>query len=282
MDARFARDYPTPEQSLSPNVKLEEVDPTTRSASPRLDLRSPPPPDLALRQPRQGSRSNSTLEVVRPARQRTRTPSIGPSSPEARWSTLHMSYSLTYHLVDTGLTYMENKFRYKTFDYIAYVARLGRSQGRMDAMDLVDHLFSLSQMYIGTYFTNHSALLRISKHIPDCETLLMQDSDASHLEEVGMARRDPFLAIAGSILDQAQQAQFDSRDSEQALEKVSLWYFTITILGCLEAFEPDLLLLVRSIVLQGFDYLAECEELGTDTAEYEIQFKEIMVGQPFV
>ncbi|GAA5877799.1 hypothetical protein JCM16303_000241 [Sporobolomyces ruberrimus] len=45
-------------------------------------------------------RSNSTLEVVRPARRRTRTPSIGPSSPESRWSTLHMSYSLTYHLVD--------------------------------------------------------------------------------------------------------------------------------------------------------------------------------------
>ena len=51
-------------------------------------------------------RSKSTLELVRPAQQQqqqlsTVVAAIGPSSPESRWSTLHMSYSLTYHLVES-------------------------------------------------------------------------------------------------------------------------------------------------------------------------------------
>ncbi|GAA5831586.1 hypothetical protein JCM3766R1_004943 [Sporobolomyces carnicolor] len=44
----------------------------------------------------------STLELIPTTRTKTRrTASIGPSSPESQWSTLHMSYSLTYHLVAT-------------------------------------------------------------------------------------------------------------------------------------------------------------------------------------
>jgi hypothetical protein len=59
-------------------------------------------------------RSPSTLEVqvqFPPARQRQptkRTASIGPSSPEARWSTLHLSYSLKYHLVESEALFLSS------------------------------------------------------------------------------------------------------------------------------------------------------------------------------
>ena len=53
-------------------------------------------------------RSKSTLGLVRPAQQQqhsTVVAAIGPSSPETRWSTLHMSYSLTYHLVESEASF---------------------------------------------------------------------------------------------------------------------------------------------------------------------------------
>ncbi|GAA5972343.1 hypothetical protein JCM3765_002907, partial [Sporobolomyces pararoseus] len=104
-------------------------------------------------------RSPTNLEIVQPLRQlqtRRRVASIGPSSPESRWSTKHMSYSLTYHLAQIGLDSLAIGYVYQGFDYDAFVSRLDASQGKLGSLDVVDQLFVLSQMHVGALVSNHS------------------------------------------------------------------------------------------------------------------------------
>ncbi|GAA6064753.1 hypothetical protein JCM10212_002672 [Sporobolomyces blumeae] len=42
---------------------------------------------------------------------------IGPSSPESRWSTLHLSYSLQYHLVEAAIDLLGNSIDFGIVDY---------------------------------------------------------------------------------------------------------------------------------------------------------------------
>jgi len=115
-------------------------------------------------------RSKSILELVRPAQQQqqlsTVVAAIGPSSPESRWSTLHMSYSLTYHLVESeflrfcfpkiseliarsiasslaALHYTSEGTRYDGFDFPSFLSRFRAAQGRLDQFDPIDDVSPL-------------------------------------------------------------------------------------------------------------------------------------------
>lgn len=92
-----------------------------------------------------------------------------------------------------------------------------------------------------------------------------------------MARREPFLAIARSIAERAHQSNFDPNDPAKAAEQMSLWYYALYMLEGFEVFEPELLLLMREILRQGFDYLARSKQSLTDD-KMVIPFKDIVVS----
>ncbi|GAA5824965.1 hypothetical protein JCM10212_001541 [Sporobolomyces blumeae] len=58
---------------------------------------------IACSGPRRRSQPAHEMIVSVAARRQLPVVEIGPSSPESRWSTLHLSYSLQYHLVDERL-----------------------------------------------------------------------------------------------------------------------------------------------------------------------------------
>jgi len=104
----------------------------------------------------------SSSAVVRPAR-RQLVASIGPSSAESRWSNLHLSYSLTYHLV--GSRFLPNLLRGKSLlilflcsvgleyagnadpagiDLLSFQDRFDRSEGRISGLGSIEEVSFVS------------------------------------------------------------------------------------------------------------------------------------------
>ncbi|GAA5821298.1 hypothetical protein JCM10212_006414, partial [Sporobolomyces blumeae] len=111
---------------------------------------------IACSGPRRRSRPAHEMIVSVAARRELPVVEIGPSSPESRWSTVHLSYSLQYHLVDAAIDLLGTSCTFGTFDLQSFIARYRLAQGRHEAFDEIDQLFALSQMAVAGRFTNHS------------------------------------------------------------------------------------------------------------------------------
>ncbi|GAA5831579.1 hypothetical protein JCM3766R1_004940 [Sporobolomyces carnicolor] len=296
MNERYAFDYPTPEPTPSPpSIKEEESSPPSAvPTSTSLHLESPPPlvlspaslppgvPRLDKKRTLPCERCRtirrackraelSPLEWIPSTRTQTRrTASIGPSSPEARWSTLHMSYSLTHHLVEMGLTSLAGGFFYPGFDYRAFVSRLNASRGRLEGLGPADHLFSLVHMYVGIHVTNHSAVLRTGASSDSARSPTLREP-----RHEGLDRREPFLAVARAIYQQVDTLEFDPRSNEAAGEHVAVWHFALGLGIGFADFEAERLLVAREILRRGFRHLADLEQCKQDRQDFLESFREL-------
>ncbi|GAA5997344.1 hypothetical protein JCM5350_004137 [Sporobolomyces pararoseus] len=155
------------------------------------------------------------------------TASIGPSSPESRWSSLHLSYSLTYHLVETGLETLGGAWLYPGFDYQAFAGRFRASQGRFERPDSINELFAMSQMFWGSRCTNHSAVVRAKLEVPHLEDLDLRAMPSTKLISIGLARRNPILAVTQRVIERAEQMNLSTRSPQEAAEQLSVWLCTV-------------------------------------------------------
>ncbi|GAA5997707.1 hypothetical protein JCM5350_008023, partial [Sporobolomyces pararoseus] len=172
-DAWDQQGYSTPDSTPSPlPIKQEDSPPSLPSETallPHLGTRTAlahanvKPSVLAQPVERNRkspcARSQSNLEIaqpLRPLQTRQRVASIGPSSPESRWSSLHLSYSLGYHLAETGMSYIAKEFGDRGDNFIHLYNRFERAQGRIDELGSTDEIFAFAQMIPGSHCTTHS------------------------------------------------------------------------------------------------------------------------------
>ncbi|GAA5953574.1 hypothetical protein JCM3765_006908, partial [Sporobolomyces pararoseus] len=183
-------------------------------------------------------RTESSFELARSTpRKQLASASIGPSSPESRWSSLHLSYSLTYHLIETGLPCLDGDRIFAGFDCKAFIDRFRGSQGRLEQPDSIDEAIVLSAPIIPTLFE-----LDVKK--VELETLVA----------VGFSRRDAILAVARRILDRAEAIQLSRYDQTKAAEQVSVWLFATKEMFDLEETSTERLHLLRTVIDRALKY----------------------------
>ncbi|GAA5938666.1 ubiquitin-like protein ATG8 [Sporobolomyces koalae] len=208
-----------------------------------------------------------------------RIASIGPSSPETRWSNLHMSYALTHHLVETGIE-VESSLGliYEGVDYQKALASLRIAQGGgLDASDWVDELFALAQMFWGVRSTDHTAIVRKTLVAPKLETLdHTAPPDPCMLMDIGQSRRAPIISITRRVIKRIEQQQLDPNCPERAAKQISVWLFALVSMADLHELSTERLDLLRTIVRRCFDFLRVSQLEWTGDDPFCATFSEIV------
>ncbi|GAA5820247.1 hypothetical protein JCM10212_000771 [Sporobolomyces blumeae] len=226
---------------------------------------------IACSGPKRRSRPAHEMIVSVAARRELPVVEIGPSSPESRWSTLHLSYSLQYHLVDVfvdvsasedvaAIDLLGTSCSFGTFDLQSFIARYRLAQGRHEAFDEIDQLFALSQMAVAGRFTNHSAFLRRSKDTPSFDSIsgrISCESEFANNEfvDVGLARH-PLTSISVRILDNvAEQLSRPFANIPEAIDKLEIVLFVLTFVEDSIDFAHETLAVRILAIQRGIDCL---------------------------
>ncbi|GAA5968098.1 hypothetical protein JCM3765_005849, partial [Sporobolomyces pararoseus] len=274
MAQRMRHDYPTPSPSPSPSppptVKQEELSLSDSIAPPHLESTS----TLALTLPIsqiQPRRSPTNLEIVQPLRQlqtHRRVASIGPSSPESRWSTKHMSYSLTYHLVETALQFFPEDAQLDPVDYPVFLARFRASRGRSDEFDSIEELFALGQMVVGAHFSVHSALLRTTATLPKFDSLPSSPFPPAEMLKIGFARRPALVCILAQLSDRLdRQINATPATFSEVKDQLSIAHFAGLFLAESVDFFAERVRVLQSSIQQGITFLKTQEISQQSTTE---------------
>ncbi|GAA5820245.1 hypothetical protein JCM10212_000770 [Sporobolomyces blumeae] len=205
---------------------------------------------IACSGPKRRPRPAHEMIVSVAARRELPVVEIGPSSPESRWSTLHLSYSLQYQLVEAAFDLLGTSIDFGIVDYPNFVARFRLAQGRHDEFDAIDQLFATAQMAVAGHFTTHSAFLRSAKAVPTLESLKGPGAYDARLCEVGLARREPLATIAARILRKtAEQLALPFATMQEATDKLAIVLFALGFVGdSIEFVHDHLSLLVQILV----------------------------------
>ena len=119
--------------------------------------------------------------------------------------------------------------------------------------------------------------------MPELDRLLDEQTGSSlrTIQKIGLARRQPLLATAKSIISHAQQQQLTDRFTDEATELLSMWLFAIHTLRGFRDLELDLLSLLQSLVRRGAAFLASDLEGTNVTCTLGSMLKELIVSSSF-
>ncbi|GAA5997342.1 hypothetical protein JCM5350_004136 [Sporobolomyces pararoseus] len=212
-------------------------------------------------------RSQTNLEIGQPLRQlhtrRQAVASIGPSSPESRWSTKHMSYSLTYHLVEAGLELLAVDFSFKPDEYQAFVFRFRNTQGRLENRASTDEALFPGGMDVPAF-----ASLTDPNLIPRRSTIY------------GICRRAPLLSIARIIAGRVDDQSFAPEETQrEASIKLSAWSYAIIFMDSIHEIASERLRLLKLIIQRCIDYLTARNLAKSDVASFHQYFQELVFSE---
>ena len=92
--------------------------------------------------------------------------------------------------------------------------------------------------------------------VADLDSLDVERSDPTSWTEIGLARKNPLLAVTRQIAESLGSQSFESDGHQLASERMSVCLFVGRFLGDLQEFAPQQLLLLQSLLRRGLDYLA--------------------------
>ncbi|GAA5845083.1 hypothetical protein JCM5353_007426 [Sporobolomyces roseus] len=228
--------------------------------------------------------------MVRPAQQqqlKTVVAAIGLSSPETRWSTLHMSYSLTYHLVESELAHkpphsLQPRAYYHgpsvaldntggmELDGLNYGNLLHQFQyasGRIAGLGEKEELFILAQMAVGCYLTNHSAIFANATTCPLFEDLDTALDSSKSISRLGATRQEALASILDQInLQIERQLRLPLETPGDVVEYLTIWHLALVHCGGSQSIATIRLKLLQAVMHRGVSKFREYEPLLEATA----------------
>ncbi|GAA6064752.1 hypothetical protein JCM10212_002671 [Sporobolomyces blumeae] len=215
---------------------------------------------IACSGPKRRSKPAHEMIVSVAARRELPVVEIGPSSPESRWSTVHLSYSLQYHLVDTALDFLQSGADFGIIDYPTFLAEFRSARGRHGEMDEVHQLFATAQMVAAGHFTTHSAFVRLSSPAPPLESVSGSEAFDPGLIRYGLARREPLAAINAQIatLTERQLAR-SSGTLAEVTKTLTIVLFACQFFEDSADFAQDRLGVLSSASKRGLEHLSRAD-----------------------
>ncbi|GAA5953576.1 hypothetical protein JCM3765_006909 [Sporobolomyces pararoseus] len=132
-------------------------------------------------------------------------------------------------------------------------------------------------MLVGSQCTNHTAFLRSDKGVPAFDSLEDPVTHSAALMEVGLARREPLLAVFERVAEKVEQQQLRTDSSETTLAiQMSVCTFAMMFLSDLDEFAPELLHLTQRFVRRGFAFRRSSIAISGKKESFDEPFREIV------
>ena len=116
--------------------------------------------------------------------------------------------------------------------------------------------------------------------VADLDSLDVERSDPTGWTEIGLARRNPLLAVTRQIAESLKSQSLERDPHQLATESLSVSLFALRFLSDLQEFAPEQLLLLQDVVRKGLAHL-ERFQATISPLEYEsfcLPLREIAVS----
>ena len=116
--------------------------------------------------------------------------------------------------------------------------------------------------------------------VPDLDSLDVERSDPTGWTEIGLARRNPLLAVTRQIAESLGSQSLEHDPHQLATERLSVSLFALRFISDLQEFAPEQLLLLQDAVRKGLDYLARAGATisHADYESFSLPLREIAVS----
>ncbi|KAK4049693.1 FACT complex subunit spt16 [Microbotryomycetes sp. JL201] len=166
---------------------------------------------------------------------------LGPTSPSAQMATHAMSYSLSYHLVNTFLG-LGNSVGFMGIDSNSFAERFRKSRGRATQLDEDSEMLATIYMLAGAQLSNHSSIVgggSTDLQVPQFGTF-RTSSEVPNIVQVGRRRRPALSSLRDQLKSKVLNLTFDenSRSLQQDADRLAICWMALdgAFLG---EFEPE-------------------------------------------
>ncbi|KAM0787049.1 hypothetical protein ACM66B_006314 [Microbotryomycetes sp. NB124-2] len=144
---------------------------------------------------------------------------IGPSSPGAQMATHAMSYSLSYHLVNTFLG-LGRSVGFMGIDSDGFAQRFRKSRGRATKLDEDSEMLATVYMLAGAQLSNHSSIVGSSTdlQVPQFGSF-RSSSEVPNISQVGRRRRPALSSLRDQLKSKVLSLTFEGGAVEQGQER---------------------------------------------------------------
>ncbi|KAK4056165.1 FACT complex subunit spt16 [Microbotryomycetes sp. JL221] len=185
------------------------------------------------------------------------TLSIVPSSTSHTMATQAMSYSLSYHLVNTFLG-LGKSVGFMGIDSQAFAERFRTSRGRATALDDDSEMLASIYMIAGAQLSNHSSIVGSSTDlkVPQFGTF-HSSAEVPNIAQVGRRRRPALTSLRQQLKRRLETLTFDDEDSTQQQRTLSQNVDRLAICwmagdsAFLGEFDPERHLALGRMIIQG-------------------------------
>ncbi|GAA6042987.1 hypothetical protein JCM8097_003871 [Rhodosporidiobolus ruineniae] len=150
------------------------------------------------------------------------------SSEAAAWARKHLSYSLTYHLVETCLK-VANDLAFHAMHLGGFTSSFADVNGRTAELTPEHDLIASICMLFGAQFTNHSGLLGTPVDAPSYESITAVSSlRSTSTTSLAHLRHLPLRSIAHLLLERVQNLDLTSGTLEENANRFIMCWMGVT------------------------------------------------------